>query len=179
MIELVGKARAGNREAFGKLVAEYQTRIFRVAYGIVGRREDAEDVAQEAFVKAYKSIHDLNNNATFYSWLVRITVNTGINYKKSIETKQAVPIEAISEPVDQGETPESAVERQEGQERIAVLLSELPPEHKAVLVLREIEGLPYDKIAAMLNIPLGTVKSRINHARDKLRRLVTKKGVIR
>ncbi|HEY3423896.1 MAG TPA: sigma-70 family RNA polymerase sigma factor [Negativicutes bacterium] len=176
VIEWVRKARFGDQEAFGKLVAEYQTRVFRVAAGIIGRREDAEDIAQETFVKAYKYIGDLKVDVTFYSWLMRIAVNTSMNFKKSFQRQQFLPIDGISEPVDKGETPEGAVERQESYERVTNLLAELSPEHRAVLALRDIEGLAYDEIASMLDIPLGTVKSRMNYGRNKLRQLVMRGG---
>lgn len=174
----VSKARSGDKTAFGKLVEFYRGRIFAVAYGIVGRREDAEDIAQDTFIKAYKAISALKAEEAFYGWLVRIAVNTSINYKKGAKDKQFVPIDYVAELFYQGETPEAAAERREGEAMMAKLLAELPPEHRAVLVLREIEGLAYDEIAAMLDIPLGTVKSRINHARDKLRRAVRKSEVV-
>lgn len=177
MNPLIAKARDGDKKAFGKLVEHYQNRIFSVAFGIVGTRHDAEDIAQDTFVKAYQSIGGLKTEAAFYGWLVRIAINTSINYKKSGHEIQMVPLDAISEPAYQGETPDAYVENRAGMERVEALLTELPPEHRAVLVLREIEGLPYEEIAAMLDIPLGTVKSRINHAREKLRRAVKEKGV--
>lgn len=171
------QAQAGDQQSFGKLVQQFQSRIFAIAYGIAGRREDAEDITQDTFIKAYKAIGYLKAGVAFYSWLVRIAVNTAINYKKGIYKKQCVPLAEIDEAVYQGESPEGYAERRESLARLHTLLSELSPEHRAVLVLREIEGLAYDEIADMLEIPLGTVKSRINHARDKLRRAVTAKGV--
>ncbi|XEQ95166.1 RNA polymerase sigma-H factor [Sporomusa carbonis] len=177
IIEYVSKARAGDKEAFGQLVTAFQTRVFRVAYGIVGHKEDAEDIAQDTFVKAYRSISDLNADVTFYNWLMRIVANTSMNYKKSMHRQQFVPMDEVAEPVDQGETPEEAMERVEGNARVTALLAALPSEHRAVLALRELGGFSYDEISDILNIPLGTVKSRMNHGRDKLRGLVMKGGV--
>lgn len=176
IIAYVSKARGGDQEAFGQLVTEFQTQVFRVAYGIVGHREDAENIAQDTFVKAYRSISELKVDATFYSWLMRIAANTSINYKKSMHRQQFVPIDEITEPIDLGETPEGAMERVQSNERVAALLNQLPHEHRAVLALRELGGFSYDEIAGILDIPLGTVKSRMNHGRDKLRRLVRKGG---
>lgn len=174
---LIARARNGDTKAFGKLVEHYQNRIFSVAYGIIGSRHDAEDIAQDTFIKAYQGIGGLKTEAAFYGWLVRIAINTSLNYKKSGHKTRTIPLDAISEPVYQGETPDAYVENRAGIERVETLLTELPPEHRAVLVLREIEGLSYEEIAAMLDIPLGTVKSRINHARERLRRAVKEKGV--
>ncbi|HWR57185.1 MAG TPA: sigma-70 family RNA polymerase sigma factor [Negativicutes bacterium] len=173
---LIMRARDGDKQSFGRLVQQFQSRIFAIAYGIIGRREDAEDITQETFIKAYKAIGNLQTGVAFYRWLVQIAVNTGINYKKSLTTRQSVSFAEINEPLFQGESPEAYVERRESFARLQAMLSELSPEHRVVLVLREIEGLAYDEIADMLQIPLGTVKSRINHARDKLRRIVTFKG---
>lgn len=173
---LIMRARDGDKQSFGRLVQQFQNRIFSIAYGIVGRREDAEDITQETFIKAYKAIGNLQTGVAFYSWLVRIAVNTGISYKKSLTIRRSVSFDEINEPLYQGESPEAYTERRESFERMQTMLSELSPEHRAVLVLREIEGLAYDEIANMLQIPLGTVKSRINHARGKLRRIVTLKG---
>lgn len=173
---MIAKAQAGDRTAFGRLVEHYQSRIFAVAYGIVGSRQDAEDIAQETFIKAYQGIGGLKTAAAFYGWLVRIAVNTSLNHKKSLQATRTVPLDAVGEPVYQGETPEAYMENRAGQERVATLLQELSPEHRAVLVLREIEGRPYEEIAAMLEIPLGTVKSRVNHARERLRRALKEQG---
>lgn len=176
IIKWVSKARDGDKEAFGKLVITFQTRVFRVAYGIVGRKEDAEDIAQDIFVKAYKAMSALKADSTFYSWLMRIAVNTSVNYKKSLHRQQFISIDDVIEPTDPGETPEEVMERQEGNVRVTALLAGVPPEHRVVLALRELGGFSYDEIAEILDIPLGTVKSRMNYGRDKLRRLVMKGG---
>lgn len=174
---MINRARDGDKKAFGKLIEHYQNRIFAVTYGIVGSRHDAEDIAQDTFIKAYEGIRRLKNGTAFYSWLIRIAVNTSLNYKKSSQKTRTVPLDTISEPVYQGENPDAYVENREGMERVETLLNELPSEHRAVLVLREIEGLSYEEISVLLDIPLGTVKSRINHAREKLRRAVKGKEV--
>lgn len=169
---LVSQARSGNKEAFGKLVEHYQRRIFAVAYGVVGNRQDAEDLTQEAFIKAYSAINSLKTDQSFYSWLLRITVNTGINYKKKLSEKSPIPLEQVDELIFPGESPEELAERQDSLQYITDLVAGLPPDHRAVLVLREIEGLSYDEIALAIDIPLGTVKSRLKYARDKLRQAI-------
>jgi len=175
---LAAKARHGDLEAFGKLVEHYQNRIFALCYGIVGNREDADDIAQETFIRAYQSLGTLRAEAAFYTWLAKIAVNSSLNYKKKAQSAWTVPFDAAGEPVYEGETPESHAESQADREWLEAVLAGLPPESRAVLVLREIEGLPYEEIAAMLKIPLGTVKSRLNHARGRLRQAVKRKGEI-
>ena len=172
--ELIEKARAGNKNAFATLVQRFQNRIFSVAYGVIDNQQDAEDIAQETFIKAYNSIGKLNHVEGFYKWLLRIAVNTSINYKKNAVSTPQVPIDEINELTSQGETPEEYIEKREGIKKLRVVLAQLTPEHRAILVLREIEGLSYDEIANLFEIPLGTVKSRINHAREKLRQGLTR-----
>lgn len=174
---LVARARGGDESAFGKLVEQLQNRIFAVAYGVVGNRQDAEDIAQDTFLKAYSSIKKLKKEDSFYSWLVRIAINTSINYKKANNIARTVPIEGVPEPAFQGETPDSYIEKRGESEQIQEILANLPPESRAVLVLREVEGLGYEEIADMLGVPLGTVRSRIHYAREKLRRAVQMKEV--
>lgn len=169
---LVSQARSGDKGAFGKLVEHYQRRIFAVAYGIVGNRQDAEDLTQEAFIKAYSAIGSLKTDQAFYNWLLRITVNTGINYKKKLLGKSPIPLEQVDELIFPGESPEELAERHDRLQHITALVAELPADHRAVLVLREIEELSYDEIALALDIPLGTVKSRLKYARDKLRQAI-------
>lgn len=167
--DLIEKARAGNKSAFATLVQRFQNRIFSVAYGVIANQQDAEDIAQETFIKAYNSIGKLNHVEGFYKWLLRIAVNTSINYKKDVASTPKVPIDEINELISPDETPEEYVEKREGIKKLGAVLAKLTPEHRAILVLREVEGLSYDEIANLFEIPLGTVKSRINYARQKLR----------
>lgn len=173
--ELIEKAQAGDKQAFAALVQKFQYRVFSVAYGVTGNQQDAEDIAQEVFIKAYKGIAKLNHAEGFYKWLLRIAVNTSINYKRSLTNAKHVPMDDVAEPVCQGETPEEYIDKKETIKTLGLVLAKLTPEHRAILVLREIEGLAYDEIANLLEIPLGTVKSRVNHAREKLRQGLSKR----
>ncbi|TWH46278.1 RNA polymerase sigma factor [Sporomusa sp. KB1] len=175
LLELIEKSRLGDKNAFASLVQRFQNRVFSVAYGVIGNQQDAEDIAQETFIKAYKGIIKLNNTEGFYKWLLRIAINTSISYKKSLTNVKCVPIDDVAEPAYQGETPEEYVDKKENIKTLGLVLAELTPEHRAILVLREIEGLAYDEIANLFEIPLGTVKSRINHAREKLREELSKR----
>lgn len=173
---LVVRARAGDKDAFGELVRCYQDRVFTIAFGILGNAPDAEDVAQEVFLRAYSALGSLKNEAAFPGWLTRIAVNLSLNYKKKVASRTAVPLEKVAEPVSPAETPEEYAQRREIMRRLAAALTELTAEHRAVLVLREVEELSYEEIAAALAVPLGTVKSRLNHARARLRRVLSQEG---
>jgi len=179
LIDLVHLARDGDKAAFAKLVEQYQNRIIAVAYGIAGNRQDAEDIAQDTFIKAYKGMNSLHENGAFYSWLVRIAVNTAISHKRSGHSSELITMESIAEPVYQGETPESYLERCGEKERIQEMLAPLSPDSRVVLVLREIEGLGYEEIAKVLEIPVGTVRSRIHYARDRLRQVISRENEVK
>lgn len=176
MVGLLARTRAGDKEAFGELVRCNQGRVFAVAYGILGNADDAQDVAQEAFLRAYRALGSLKSDAAFVAWLLRIVTNLSINYKKRGAAHAAVPLENTAEPVSRAETPEEYAERRETMARLAAALAGLTAEQRAVLALREIEGLSYEDMAAVLAVPLGTVKSRLNHARARLRQALFTEG---
>lgn len=175
--KLVRQAQKGDTAAFEQLVTVYQDRIYGLTFHLTGNHADAQDLAQEAFVKAYYAIKGFRNEADFGTWLHRITVNVWINIKR-----RQRPTVSLDEPVNTqngGEvqrelaatvdTPEEAAERRELRDRIREALMELSAEHRAVLVLREMQGYTYDEIAEILDCSLGTVKSRISRARLALR----------
>ncbi len=175
--KLVRRAQKGDKAAFEQLVTLYQDRIYGLSYHLTGNHADAQDLAQEAFVKAYYALKGFRNEADFGTWLHRISVNVWINVKR----KQR-PVVSLDEPVNThdggevqrelaaaAETPEEAAERRETRDMVRGALMELSAEHRAVLVLREIQGYSYDEIAEILDCSLGTVKSRISRARRALR----------
>jgi RNA polymerase sigma-70 factor (ECF subfamily) len=172
---LIRQAMNGDKASFGKLVFRYKQHIVNIAFGIVGNPYDAEEIAQEAFFKAYLSISKLTTEAAFYRWLVRITTNCSIDKKNANARHMTQPIEQIGEGTGlQRYRPEEIVERKENQQLILNALEQLTIEQRTVIVLRELQGLPYDEIAEILDIPLGTVKSRINTARLHFRKLLAK-----
>lgn len=109
--EMIEIARAGDKQAFATLVQRFQNRVFSVAYGIIGNQQDAEDLSQEIFIKAYKGIAKLNHAEGFYQWLLRIAVTTSISHKKNLNKTNYVPINDVSEPIYQGATPEEHVHK--------------------------------------------------------------------
>ena len=175
LAELIRQAMTGDKVSFGKLVFRYKEHIINIAFGIIGNLYDAEDIAQEAFLKAYLSIHKLTAEEAFYRWLVRIVTNLSIDKKKANARQSTQPIEEreVIFGTTQGQL-DVTVEQKENQQLILKGLEQLTVEQRTVLVLREIEGFSYNEIAEILDIPLGTAKSRINNARLHFREILSK-----
>lgn len=175
--ELVRQCKSGNRQAFRELVERYQRKTVAIAFGIVHDREDALEVAQEAFAKAFSSIQKFKEEASFYTWLYRITVNLAIDRQRQKNRQPLLDrddqgegegggIEAMPDSADTD--PFEKVKDKELGERIREALDELTPAHKAVILLREVEGLSYEEISDVLQCSRGTVMSRLHYARKKL-----------
>jgi len=175
LAELIRQAMTGDKVSFEKLVSRYKQHIVNIAFGIIGNPHDAEEIAQEAFLKAYLSIGKLTAEAAFYRWLVRITTNLSID-KKNVNTRQSTQsIEEVGVFLNTPRyMPEAIVEQKENQQLILNGLEQLTVEQRTVIVLRELQGFSYDEIAEILDIPLGTVKSRINTARLHFREILSK-----
>jgi len=175
LAELVRQAMTGDKVSFGKLVSRYKQHIVNIAFGIIGNPHDAEEIAQEAFLKAYISINKLTAEVAFYQWLVRITTNLSIDKKKSNTKEISRSLEGVGGALNNwNNIPEKLVEEKEKQQLILTSLEQLNLEQRTVLVLRELQGFSYDEIAEILDIPLGTVKSRINTARLHFREILAK-----
>jgi len=173
---LVKKSQKGDISAFELLVTMYQDRIYALSYQLTGNHADAQDLAQNVFIKAYRALPGFRNEADFGTWLHRITVNLSINEKrkKKPEVYLDNPVQTVEGEmprlvVSDAESPEEAYENKEFRHMVQTALDELSPEHRAVLVLREVQGFSYDEIANMLDCSLGTVKSRINRGRQTLK----------
>jgi RNA polymerase sigma-70 factor (ECF subfamily) len=177
--ELVERATRGDREAFGALVRRHQDRVFHLAYQIVRNREDALDVAQEAFVKAFASLSSFKGEASFTTWMHRIAVNLAIDCLRRrrrgdasvYDDRLAVPEDGESG-VAAPDNPEATLESQQVRRLLARGIRALPPAHRAVLILREVEGFSYDDIARAVGCSLGTVMSRLFYARRKLQKIL-------
>lgn len=180
---LVEQARAGDMAAFARLVSRYQDRVLNTCWRMCGRIEDAEDLAQETFLHALEAIGSFQGRSHFYTWLYRIAVNLAISHRRKQaravklslhghngqwvgDQAAALVGQVSSEPQD----PPSRVSAREIQQRLLQGLDELDDDHRAVIVLRDIEGLDYAEIADVLELPVGTVKSRIHRGRMELRR---------
>ena len=177
--ELVARAVLGSKEAYKLLVEKYQKKCFAIAYEVTRSQEDAEDVVQEAFVKAYLSLPGFKGESSFYTWLYRIVYNMAVDLKRRKARQGGERIEfderKISEELenrgmleDRFAGPGETISRKEQARRIQQVLDNLSEEHRTVILLREVEGMSYDEIAKVLGISKGTVMSRLFYARRKL-----------
>jgi RNA polymerase sigma-70 factor, ECF subfamily len=164
--KLIEAASSGNRGAFAELVRTYRTRVLRAAYGVVGSMEEADDVAQEVFIKVWDSLPSYHAQGTFMSWLYRITINTAIDVLR--RRRDEVALDDLQYAAK--DPPEEAVVRQEGRRQVRRAIAALPPVARATLILREYEQLSYKEIAEVQQIPIGTVMSRLNYARQLLKK---------
>ena len=170
---LVRLSREGQHEAFASLVRLYQGRVYSLALRLVGDVAAAEDITQEAFLSAYKKLH-LFTPGSFRAWLFRITVNACKDHLRARRHKRALSLEALQENPGVGlqsrrGNPEEHVLAQEVARVVQEGLQSLPPEQRALLLLVDQQGLAYEEAAVALNLPLGTVKSRLSRARAALR----------
>jgi len=164
--ELIRRSKGGSREAFGQLVARYQVPVYRVVRGVLGSPSESEDVAQEVFLKAYANLAKFRGESGFFTWLYRIAVNEALRARKrrAFANADALPeVEAPPPAPPEEDAPTLAT--------LEKLLRKLSDEFRSIVVLRDIEGLSYSDIAETLEIPIGTVESRLFRARQELRTL--------
>ena len=169
---LIDEVLAGDSSAFGELVLRYQDRLFNTLTYVVGSCEEAEDVVQDAFVQAFVKLGTFQRASAFYTWLYRIAFNLAVSRKRRRRPERSVDeVRDLTgdEPVDDGEAPGDRLEHHESAEQVQAALERVSDEHRAILVLREMEGFCYEKIAEVLDLPVGTVRSRLHRARMALR----------
>jgi RNA polymerase sigma-70 factor, ECF subfamily len=174
---LIAECLGGRRDAFGELVTRYQARLFNAALRLVQSSDDAADVVQDAFLNAFQSLHTFKGDAEFFTWLYRIAFNTAISLRR--KKRPAISLEANAgdgglDPDDPSEfvKPGAALERTEDERQLADAIARLSPEHREVLLLKDIDGLKYEDIAELLRVPIGTIRSRLHRARLELRELL-------
>lgn len=174
-VDLVKRTKNGDIRAFEKLFLSYQKRVYNLVYRMIGNEADAADLTQETFIRAYQNMASLRNAEAFATWLFRIAVNLCKNHRRAekiscdslenlFDENEEAAIEAMAE------NPEIAVEQDERDSLIREALSALSDEHRAVVVLHHLEGMPLGEIAKLLNCQVGTVKSRLARAREELKR---------
>src|SRR6202051_634748 len=169
-LELIHRSQAGDTGAFGELVTRYRTKIFNMIYGIVGNENDAWDLAQEGFLKAWRSIHRFQGRSSFYTWLYRITMNVTLDsLRRRCRRSEVERDDAIRTLLP---SPGVNCERAEIREQVYAALAQLTPEQRAVIVLKEIEDLQCQEIADILDLSLGTVMSRLFYGRKKLQSIL-------
>jgi RNA polymerase sigma-70 factor (ECF subfamily) len=169
---LVEAAMAGNRAAFGHLVSRYQDRLFNSLVYVTGSAEAAEDIAQDAVIQAFRKLNTFQRASGFYTWLYRIAFNLAVSQRRR-ERVHASLDEARQarghEPSDPAPGPGSRLDSQERVASVQAGLAALSEEHRAILLLREVEECSYEQIAEILELPVGTIRSRLHRARLQLR----------
>lgn len=178
--QLVARVQKGDKRAFDLLVLKYQHKIFAIIGRYVRDHAEVQDVAQEAFIKAYRALANFRGDSAFYTWLYRIAINTAKNHlvarnrrppSSDVEVEDA-EFYAGSEALKDIDTPEHSLLRDELQEVVDRAIRDLPEDLRTAVTLREMEGLSYEDIAAIMDCPVGTVRSRIFRAREAIDRSV-------
>ncbi|MFM1826742.1 MAG: hypothetical protein RLY67_123, partial [Pseudomonadota bacterium] len=177
---LVARVQAGDRGAFDLLVSKYHRKVLRLISRLVRDPAEVEDIAQETFIKAYRALPQFRAESAFYTWLYRIAVNTAKNYL-SASNRRPVPMSDLMRAEDEDDssmpsfepsvdvqTPDSVLLSREIAKTVEQAMEALPADLRTAVMLREIEGLTYEEIAAAMNCPIGTVRSRIFRARDAI-----------
>jgi RNA polymerase sigma-70 factor (ECF subfamily) len=169
---LIDETLAGSNDAFDQLVRKYQDRLYNTIVHVMGSADDARDVVQEAFIQAYVKLDSFHRNAGFYTWLYRIAFNAAVSHqrrKRAVISVDQTRELSGHEPVDDGLGPQDRLEQSERVEQVRRALDALTDEHRTVLVLRELEECDYETIAGILQVPIGTVRSRLHRARLEMR----------
>ena len=182
-LDLVKRCQVGETEAFDELVTRYRTRIFAMIYNMVHNEQDAWDLAQDSFVKAWKSIKRFRGSSSFYTWMYRIVMNVtidwlrkkqvkgaGVEFDDAIQLREVNPASKTLPKADP--LPYERMERTEIRHKIDNAIAQLSPEHRAVVLMKETEGMQYHEIAEALGCSIGTVMSRLFYARKKLQNLL-------
>ena len=183
--ELIEQVKAGQTESYGRLVEKYQDRVFNTCWRICGHLEDARDVTQEAFLKAFEGISTFRHQSGFYTWVFRVAVNLALSHRRKAKVRRAVSLdEPLSLAGSQAEDLARRVKDESASDpaetagltelhgRVARALQDLDDDQRAVVVLRDIEGLDYQQISEVLQIPPGTVRSRLHRARMAVREAI-------
>lgn len=178
---LVARLKQGDESAFKIIVEKYQRKVYRMIYAMIQDKEDALEMTQELFFKVYRHIEGFQEQCSFYTWVYRIAMNLCIDYKRRRKLKIQEYDDAVKQRGDaigdfpvtsvaSRETPTARLMKEELATKIRQAMDKLPPKHRQVIVLREVEGYSYQEIAEILGISIGTVMSRLHHARKKMQR---------
>ncbi len=175
---LIKSSKSGDIKSFEALVAAYERKAYNIALRIMGNEEDAKDMTQEALIRIYKSISSFKEQSAFSTWMYRIVTNVCLDEVRRRKNNKTVSVDGGFETEDgeiklelksDTETPEEMYQRKENKEIIIKAINELTEEYKSVIVLRDIQGFSYEEISEILSCSIGTVKSRINRARNLLK----------
>ncbi|WP_372794785.1 RNA polymerase sigma factor [Pontiella sp.] len=175
--ELVLKAQQGDVQAFDQLVERYHSKIYGLTYNMTSNREDAEDLTQEVFVKAFEALPRFKGKSSFYTWVYRIAVNKTINYRKKRNRKRALSLDSFDQDIKLDDayhemtakgSPLRNISLSELQKKLNEALQNLSEKHRTVVVMHDMQGIPHDEIAKVVGASVGTVRSRLFYARRQM-----------
>ncbi|WP_010252495.1 RNA polymerase sigma factor [Acetivibrio cellulolyticus] len=178
---LVEKSKSGDVEAFEQLIESCQKKVFNIAYRMIGNYDDANELAQEVFIKAFRSIKKFKGDSLFSTWIYKVTANVCLDEIRRRKKKMVVSLdeeieysdgEVKRQIADNAPTPDIAAETNEVKNAVNKSIQELPEDYKSIIILRDIQGFSYEEISKIFNCPEGTVKSRINRARQALKKIL-------
>lgn len=179
--DLVERCQRGELGAYEGLVGRYRGKVYGLAFSMLRNEQDATDLCQEAFVRGWQAIHKFRKDASFYTWIYRITTNLAIDFTRRRDRRPTTPFEegidphvdaSVQEPPSTNPSPVDEAQRGELRGQIDAALRELSPEHRVVIQLREFDGLDYAAIAKIIGCSIGTVMSRLHYARKHLQKLL-------
>jgi len=175
--ELVGRARRGDLEAYDELIRRYQERIYATIYHMTSNHEDANDLAQEAFIKAFQALKSFKGGSSFYTWVYRIAVNKTINFLKQRKNKAQMSLDDIDFNAEHDpdlvaliseKTPRREINLAELQEKLNTAMQKLSEPHRLVVTLHDVQGLSHEEVAKIMDCNIGTVRSRLFYARQQM-----------
>lgn len=181
---LLERAKSGEVEAFERLIEGYQKKVFNIALRMIGNYDDASELAQEVFIKVYKSIRSFKEESSFSTWIYKITSNVCLDEIRKRKNKKVVYLdddvkledgEVRHQIEDDSPSPEALLERKEIKRVVKEAIQSLSEEHRLVIVMRDLQGMSYEEIGKIVKCPEGTVKSRINRARQALKEILKRK----
>jgi len=179
--DLIEKAKSGDIEAFEQLIISCEKKVFNIAYRMIGNYDDANELAQEVFIKAFRSIKNFKGDSLFSTWIYKITANVCLDELRKRKNKNIVSLDQDIELndgdvkrqiSDNAPSPDMEVESKEIKTIVNESIQQLPDDYKSVIILRDIQGFSYDEISKIVNCPEGTVKSRLNRARQALKKIL-------
>jgi RNA polymerase sigma-70 factor (ECF subfamily) len=181
--ELIKKAKAGDLDAYEQIIVLYEKKVFNLIYNLIRNQDDIEDIAQEVFIKIYRNLKNFKEESSLYTWIYRITVNICIDEMKkrrkviSIDEKIQLNDDEVDLQIpDNGKSLEEITEEKDERAKLMGLINKLPESARTMIVLRDIKEFTYQEISDILNINIGTVKSKINRARSMLKKLLGEDG---
>ena len=173
--EMISRCQRGDQEALKEIFDKYHERVYRIAYGVVRQREESLDIVQEVFIKLFRSINNFKGRSHFYTYLYRMVMNTAIDHARKAGKQfiSSLDEEGSFEPSDNVEKgPERVLLQKELEERVKLAMDRLPPEQKAALIFRDVEGLSYQEMAEAMGCSIGTVMSRLHYGRKRIQELL-------